>query len=219
MSTASLVSLTLLVIGESHMALPQYLINPLHDDLQAEGAKVYSIGACGASAGDWLKITKVDCSSERSGDEKAIFKAKPNAATTPYRELVAKYKPNVVVMIIGDTMGAYDKDPYPRAWAWQSITNLTKEIAASKVTCVWVGPTWGRDGGRYLKTNPGAQRVSEFISRNVSPCIYIDSLKMSKIDEWKTIDGDHLNGPGYKNWAAAITKAIGELPEVQKLRK
>ena len=219
MSTASLVGLTLLVIGESHMSLPEYLVNPLWEDLTKQGAKVHTIGACGASAADWLTSKKVDCGSERLPDGKFIFKNQREATTIPYKDLIAKDKPDVVVVIIGDTMGAYDKDPFPRSWAWSSITALTKEIAASKVTCVWVGPPWGKDGGKYKKTNVGAQRVSDFMEKNVSPCIYINSLKMSKIDEWKTIDGQHLNPPGYDKWALAITQAIGDLPQVQKLKK
>ncbi len=52
-----LAGMTLLVLGESHMSLADHLMEPLHDNLTRQGAIVHSIGACGASAGDWL-ITK-----------------------------------------------------------------------------------------------------------------------------------------------------------------
>jgi lysophospholipase L1-like esterase len=33
------------------------------------------------------------------------------------------------------------------------------------------------------------------------------------------LDGQHFTIAGYKAWSEAITKAIGELPEVKKLKK
>jgi len=217
LSTASLVGLTFLVIGESHMSLPSYLINPLHDDLTKQGAKVYSIGACGASAGDWLKKGSVPCGAERTGNEKAIFKGR-NATTMPITELITADQPDVVVVIIGDTMASYGK-PFPQTWAWESVTNLTKEIAKTKTACIWVGPAWGNDGGKYGKTENRVEYISKFLANNVSPCAYIDSLKFSKPKQWKTLDGQHFTSADYQSWGKAITQAIVDLKPLKKNTK
>ena len=123
------------------------------------------------------------------------------------------------MIIIGDTMGSYDKDVFPRAWAWKSVTDLTKEIASTKTTCVWVGPAYGTEGGSYFKNQKRTEELSKFFSQNVAPCGYIDSLKFSKPGEWRTLDGQHYAPAGYKLWSAAITKALIEMPMVQQLRK
>lgn len=221
MSTASLVGLTMLVIGESHMSLPEYLINPLHNDLTKQGAKVFSVGACGASAGDWLSKVPVSCGAERIGNEKGVFKGR-DSTTTPIKELIAKDKPDVVVVIIGDTMASYGK-PFPQAWVWENVTKLTKEIASTKTACVWVGPAWGSEGGRYGnkfgKTDNRVQFMSNFLANNVSPCVYIDSLKFAQAKQWPTLDGQHFTSAGYDAWAAAITQSIGNLPQIKQIKK
>ena len=217
MPVATLAGLTLLVIGESHLSQANYLINPLYENLSAQGAKVHAVGACGASAGDWLKSISVPCSGDRSSGP-AVIKGR-DSMTTPIKQLIATDKPDVVVIIIGDTMGSYDKPAFPRAWAWQGVTSLVKEVAATKTTCVWVGPPWGQPGGKYQKNDQRVELVSGFLASNVAPCIYIDSLKFSKPGQWSTLDGQHFTLSGYKSWSEAITKVIAELPAVQALKK
>ena len=56
MPSSVLAGMTLLVLGESHMSLADHLMEPLHANLTQQGANVHSIGACGASAGDWLVL-------------------------------------------------------------------------------------------------------------------------------------------------------------------
>ncbi len=46
----ALAGLVILVLGDSHMAGPSYLISTLHEALEAQGATVSSYGMCGASA-------------------------------------------------------------------------------------------------------------------------------------------------------------------------
>jgi len=215
MPATALAGLALLVIGESHLSQANYLINPLHEALSAQGAKVHAIGACGASAGDWLKTITVPCSGERSNGQ-AIIKGR-DATTTPIKQLIAADKPDVVVVIIGDTMASYDKDVFPRAWAWQGVTSLAREIAATKTTCVWVGPPWGQPGGKYMKNDHRVELVSTFLSGNVAPCVYVDSLKFSKPGQWSTLDGQHFGLAGYKSWSESITLAIADLPAVRSL--
>ena len=178
---------------------------------------MHAIGACGAHAADWLTKITVKCSAERRTGEKGVFRT--GGETTPVKQLIATDKPDLVVIIIGDTMGSYDKEIFPRAWAWKSVTDLTKEIASTKTACVWVGPAYGTDGGSYQKNQKRTEELSKFFSQNVAPCAYIDSLKFSKPAEWRTLDGQHYALAGYKLWSAAITKALIDLPMVQQLRK
>ena len=211
MATSVLAGLTLLVLGESHMSLAQHLTEPLNTALVDKGANVVSIGACGASAADWLVAKKVDCGGEMRNAGKLLVKGN-DASTTPIQELIKKEKPDVVVLVIGDTMASYDKPAFPKAWAWQSVTNLTKAIAATNTKCVWVGPAWGKEGGKYQKNDMRTQLMSKFLASSVAPCTYVDSLKMSKPGEWITTDGQHFTVAGYKARGAGIAEALAKLP-------
>ena len=214
MASSLLAGLSILIIGDSHMATPNYLIGGLHDDLIRKGANVHSIGICGANAGDWLKVSPGgNCgAAERRG--KAPAQAlRGKASTTPIKELIAKDKPDLVLIVIGDTMAGYDKPSFPKAWIWQQTASLTKAIGATGTQCAWVGPNWGTEGGKYGKTYAKVKQMSAFLAANVAPCSYVDSLKFSKPGEWATTDGQHLNVQGYQKWGAAISA------ELEKVRK
>jgi len=209
MATASvLAGLTLLVLGESHMT---DLMGPLNANLVQQGASVHSIGACGAHPADWLTTKQVECGSEQTNNEKIKIKGR-DATTTPVTDLIGKYKPDLIVIIIGDTMASYDKPAFPKVWAWQNLTSLTKAIAATGTKCAWVGPAWGKEGGMYKKNDARTQLMSQFLSVNVAPCTYIDSLKFSKPGQWVTTDGQHFTAAGYQAWGNAISEALGKLP-------
>ncbi|MEI2414859.1 SGNH/GDSL hydrolase family protein [Orrella sp. JC864] len=218
MSASILAGLTLLVIGESHMTLANYLREPLHASLLAKGAQVYSVGACGASPARWLKPTPIDCGARQAGKEKPVIQGR-EARTTPIAELIAKDKPDAVVIIIGDTMGSYDKPAFPKTWAWQEITALTRAVAATHTPCVWVGPAWGTEGGKYGKNHPRTQLLSGFLASNVAPCSYIDSLKFSQPGQWATIDGQHFTQAGYAAWSQAIVSALEHDPTIKAIKK
>lgn len=207
-----LAGLVVLVIGESHMSLNNHLITTLPDDLALQGAKVVSYGACGASAGDWLKTKHVPCSGFRIGTGPVRERPADIASTKPIGKLIDKYHPNLVVVVIGDTMASYG-NPMPKSWIWQGVSSLTKELKAHGTRCVWVGPAWGEDGGKYKKTNARAKEFSDYLSTLVAPCTYIDSLKMSQPGEWKTMDGQHFTLAGYEGWGKGITDAITS-PEI-----
>lgn len=217
MAASALLGLSLLVIGESHMSAKEYLINPLHDELTKQGAIVHSVGACGAGAGDWLKISPAPCGGDRKGSEKPVFKGRA-ATTTPIQQLIASDKPDLIVMIIGDTMASYGK-PFPQTWAWQNVTNLTKAIAATNTACIWVGPAWGNSGGKYVKTDERVKYMSTFLKNNVAPCTYVDSLSFSKPGQWETLDGEHFTPLGYKSWSNQITESIVNSPFVAARKK
>lgn len=219
MAVSILAGMTILMIGDSHLATPDYLISTLHDDLVAQGAKVHTLGICGANAGDWLKATPGTCGgAERRGTEKAVVLG-GKAATLPISELLATDKPDLVLIVMGDTMASYTKPAFPKAWLWQQTTALTKEISANGTRCVWVGPNWGTEGGKYGKTFARVEMTSKFLSSNVAPCSYIDSLQFSKPGQWATVDGQHLTAPGYKTWSEDISKALLEAPAVKDAKK
>jgi len=210
MATASvLVGLTLLVIGESHM---NDLMEPLNASLVKQGASVHSIGACGANAGDWLTTRQVDCGGAEQTNTARIKIKGPEATTTPVAELIGTYKPDLVVIVIGDTMAAYDKPAFPKTWVWQNVTSLTRAIAATGTKCAWVGPAWGKEGGKYKKNDVRTKQMSQFLSLNVTPCTYIDSLTFSRPGQWVTTDGQHFTAAGYRAWGNAIGEALGKLP-------
>ena len=131
---------------------------------------------------------------------------------------MAADKTQLVIVVMGDTMAGY-KSEFPRAWAWQQVSSLSKEIASTGTPCIWVGPPWGSEGGQYGKTYARVKVMSDFLAANVSPCKYVDSLKLSRQGQWATVDGQHFTTDGYKAWSQAIAKAIGELPDVKKLSK
>lgn len=219
MAASILAGMTILMIGDSHLATPDYLISTLHDDLIKQGAKVHTLGVCGSNAGDWLKVTPGTCGgAERRGTEKAVVLG-GKAATQPIGEMLAADKPDLVLIVMGDTMASYTKPAFPKAWLWQQTTAFTKAIAATGTQCVWVGPNWGTEGGKYGKTFARVEMMSKFLAANVAPCSYIDSLKFSKPGQWATVDGQHLTTQGYKTWSEHISKAVVEAPAVKEAKK
>lgn len=203
-----LAGLSILMIGDSHLSKPDYLIGPLHDNLLMQGAQVHSVGVCGSIPGNWLAVTAGACgSAERVGKSPAVLQT-TNAATKSISSLIAAEKPALVVIVMGDTIAAYDKPDFPKTWAWQQTTALVKAISATGTACAWVGPSWGTEGGRYGRTYARVELMSKFLAANVAPCRYIDSLSMSKRGQWPTADGQHLSPGGYKQWADAIAQSL-----------
>jgi hypothetical protein len=207
-NSTPLSGVTILVLGESHMSINNYLVSDLPNDLVEEGAKVFSYGACGASAGDWLKVKSVPCGASRVDTGPVRERPADIARTEPITKLIAKHHPNLILLIMGDTMASYDNKEIPKSWVWQSVSSLTKVIKEDGTRCVWVGPAWGEDGGKYKKTNVRVKEFSDYLSTIVAPCTYIDSLTFSKIGEWKTFDGQHFDKWGYEHWAKSITDAL-----------
>lgn len=203
-----LAGLTVLVLGESHMSMNDHLISTLPDNLVMQGAKVYSYGACGASAGDWLTAKSVPCSGLRVDDGPVRERPADIARTEPVTSLLDKHHPDLVLVVIGDTMASYGTTPMPKSWIWQSVSALTKELKSHGTRCVWVGPPWGKNGGKYNKTDARVKEFSDYLSTLVAPCTYVDSLTFSQPGEWNTLDGEHFDKAGYENWGKAITDAL-----------
>jgi hypothetical protein len=207
-----LVGLVLLVIGDSHMTGPHYLIGTLHDALIAEGARVNSYGFCGAQGESWVYGTTVSCGrAERHGRNPPVTDRMPQDRTWPLRQLVAQDHPTLIVVELGDTLAAYGQPDLPQTWIYQQVRTLTGQIRADHLPCIWVGPAWGDNGYAYHKTAARVTAVSEFLARSVAPCRYIDSTKFSRPGEWPTTDGQHLTANGYRAWGNDIAQAIVEL--------
>ncbi len=219
MLASALAGLTILIIGDSHLTMPHYLIETLHMGLVEQGAKVHTIGVCGTNAGDWLKASPGTCGAAERVDSEKVKLLPRTSSTTPVSELIARDKPDLLVIVMGDAMAGYDKPVFPKAWAWQHVSALTKVVAQSGTPCAWVGPAWGTEGGKYQKTFERAKLMSTFLEGNVAPCEYIDSLQFSKPGEWATTDGQHFTASGYKAWGAAVTNALVSSAIVQGLKK
>ena len=201
--------LSLVIIGESHLADPTYLIGPMHTQLVQMGAKVHSVGVCGATPGNWVTKTPSDCGrADRVNADPVAVRVEAGAATTPIKDLIGNAKANAIIVVSGDTIGSYKAAEFPKSWAYQQVTALTKAIAETGATCYWVGPGWSNIPGRFGKTHERVKLVNSFLAENTSPCTYIDSTKMSQPGEWKTIDGQHYNSASYRAWSSAIVSAL-----------
>lgn len=219
MLTSVLAGLSILIVGDSHLTVPYYLIDSLHTGLQQHGAQVHTMGVCGANPGDWLTSSEGTCgAAQRRGSEPAEVLAR-STPTQPIDQLLAQEKPDILVVVMGDTIAAYSQPTLPKAWAWQHVTAFTQEVSKTGTTCVWVGPAWGTEGGKYKKTFARVKQVSAFLESNVAPCHYIDSLTLSKPGEWATTDGQHFTRSGYEAWGKALTHQFVNLPAVQELAK
>ncbi|WP_019937769.1 SGNH/GDSL hydrolase family protein [Bordetella sp. FB-8] len=216
MIASVLAGLSILMIGDSHLSSPGYLIDSLQDRLIADGAQVHTLGVCGSNPGDWVSSVPGTCGGAKRSGKAPLIKLS-NAKTVPVDQLIAADKANLVVIVLGDTISGYGKDDFPKAWAWQQVTALTRNLAAHKTACVWVGPAWGSEGGKYGKTYARVKYLSSFLAANVAPCSYVDSLTFSKPGQWVTIDGVHLTPLGYKYWGADIAQAIVKLSAVRQL--
>lgn len=203
-----LAGLSILVIGDSHLSAPGYLVSSLHDELLRAGAQVHSIGVCGAHPSDWLTTAAGKCGgAERMGKGKVVASKGSSAHTRPIDQLIREGKPDLVLIVQGDTMAAYKSD-FPMNWARKEVAALTGAIAATGTRCAWVGPPWGQEGGSFGKTYTRAKAMGQFLAVNVKPCTYIDSQKMSAQGQWPTVDGQHFTVAGYRSWGAAIAKAL-----------
>lgn len=216
-----LAGLTVLVIGDSHLSSNGYLITTLHDELMQQGAHVYSYGACGTQPGDWMKTIRPPCGSAFRLDNGPLrVRAGEAGSTKPLPELLQTYHPDLIVVVNGDTVAAYKNPVMPRPWISKEVSALTSGIKASGTACIWVGPAWGNEGGKTGKNFPRVKEISDFLSDNVAPCTYINSLKMSKPGEWPTQkgDGQHFTDVGYQSWGSAIAKEIFTSDILQKIK-
>ena len=209
MASLALAGLTILMLGDSHFATPGYLVTTLQDELIRQGAHVTTYAACGEPTGVWIEAGVAACGTAvrvQSGPVKTDHSK--NARVPSLDTLIATVHPNLIIVGAGDTMGGYGQKQFPTEWVTQQVQSLTRRIQAANISCVWIGPGWGTEGGPFFKTYAKAEYMSQFLSAHVSPCRFIDSTKMAKPGEWPTFDGQHYTAVGYQKWGNAIDADI-----------
>jgi hypothetical protein len=206
----ALAGLVILVIGDGHMSSRDYLATTLHNLLIANGAEVDTYGMCGTIAADWIYKVTAPCRVERHGANGVTY-GNTVSPTWVLGELIEQNHPNLVLIELGDGMAGYDKPKLPKSWIADQVREFVGRIAARDVSCVWVGPTWGNPDSGYHKTVARVREMSDFLSRIVAPCGYVDSTKFAKPGEWATVDGQHFTHSGYRKWAIDIAEAIVEM--------
>ncbi len=155
----------------------------------------------------WTQTQIAPCgAAERVGRGPLRRNAADNAPVPSLDQLIAKYKPNLIVIGGGDTMAGYAQAQFPAPWVELQVNALIQPIAAAKIACVWVGPGWGTEGGPFFKSYAGVRQINSFLSTHVAPCRYIDSTSFAQPGEWPTFDGQHYTLPGYAKWGHAIER-------------
>lgn len=198
-----LAGLVVLVIGDSQM---KGLIYDLHDQLEDAGASVHSYMMCGATAQDWLTHSTVSCGRGERHDRGApVINATQQLPTYSLPDLIAKNHPNLVVVELGEKL-----EP-DHAWVKQEVHALTSRIAATHISCVWVGPTWGQNKPPYPTTDASIRDLTALLSESAAPCAFFDSTAFARPGELQTTDGTHLSPDGYRRWGKAIAEGIARL--------
>ena len=217
MIKSALAGLVVLIVGDSHIASKDFLLNSLNEALVNAGATVHSYGVCGSNAHDWIAKTTLGCGrGERHNEDEPVIDPNQQVKSWSLPDLIRRHHPNLVVIELGDNMAGYGVLPeLPRDWIKTQVRALLQPIEARHLKCVWVGPPWGAEGGASNKTFARVKDLSGFLSGNVAPCRYIDSLRFSKPGEWATFDGEHLTPDSYRVWGADIARAIEGSPAVR----
>jgi|SRR5215469_13047519 lysophospholipase L1-like esterase len=218
--TGPLAGLVILLLGDSHMAGPTYLISSLPDALEAQGAVVHAYGMCGASAEAWLVKSTVSCGrAERHGTTAPQADMGKQEYTWQINDLLNRHHPNLVIVEAADAIGGYTSPELPKAWIYQQVHALALRIRAASATCVWVGPVYGDVNSPYHKADDRVRELSQFLSQSVAPCAYIDSLKfVNNPRQWPTTDGQHLTKAGYQTWAIDIANVVVSMKTQNQLR-
>jgi len=217
---SALAGLSLLVLGDSHWATQGYLVTTLQDQLIQRGATVNTFAACGAPPSAFITPRVASCgTAQRLGRGNVTNRTGGDARTTPLDELVRQYRPNLVVISMGDTIAGYVQRQTPADSIREEAMALTDRIKRLGLPCIWIGPAWGTEGGPFLKTFARVQEVSTILAQSVAPCTYVDSTKLSRQGEWPTFDGQHFTADGYRAYGTALANQIAQMPEVQAAAK
>jgi hypothetical protein len=209
----ALAGLAVLIIGDSHIAATGFFNDPLHDALVDRGAVVNSFGVCGSSAANWVTPAPIVCGrGERHNRDPAVIQNSRERRGWALSELIDKYKPDLVVIELGDTMAGYGVTPeLPRALITDQVEQLLMPIKAHNLACAWVGPPWGTEGGPYRKTYTRVKELSDLLLHIVAPCHYIDSLAFSRPGQWPTLDGVHLTSASNQQWDNDVVRSLVQI--------
>jgi hypothetical protein len=209
----ALAGLVILLIGDSHIASKYFFNNALHDALMGQGAIVDSYGVCGSGPRDWVWLSMLPCGrGERHQEGPAQIDRNDWVRAWSIKALIGRHHPNMLIVEFGDNMAGYGVTAdLPRTLIRAQVSDLTRLISASKIFCIWIGPPWGAEGGKWKKTFSRVEELSDYLSHIVAPCHYVNSLALSKPGEWPTLDGVHLTPAGYQLWAKQLVKSITQL--------
>ncbi|MCQ4160340.1 SGNH/GDSL hydrolase family protein [Roseomonas sp. GC11] len=215
-----LAGLSLLILGDSHFATQGYLVTTLQDQLVQQGAKVATYAACGSPASVFLTARVASCGTAvRIQSGPVQTKRGNDARTVPLADMVRQHKPNLVIVAMGDTMAGYVQRQLPTDTVKDEVTALTDQLRAMNMPCVWIGPSWGTEGGPFMKTFTRVQQMSQLLSTIVAPCTYVDSTKLSQPGQWPTFDGQHYTVDGYKAYGTALATTLASLPQLREIRR
>lgn len=205
-----LAGMVILAIGDSQMMM---MMSPLQNQLEDAGATVHSYSMCGATAGDWLYPSTITSCGRSERHERGPIQLENTKAVPTYSlpKLIDQYHPNLIIVELGDTMAGYGQPRLDQPWIVSQVHALTARIAASHISCDWVGPAWGQNKPPYNKDDARVREIAQLLSQSVSPCRYIDSTSFSRPGQWTTKDGTHLLPDDYRQWSADITEAVGRL--------
>ena len=165
----ALAGLVILVIGDSHIASLGHFNNLLHEGLVAQGATVNTFGVCSSLPDDWITPNQIVCGrGERHNTGPAQLGSNNTLRGWSLPALIADYKPNLVVVEMGDTLAGYGAAPeLPRDFIARQVGDLLQPIKADKVGCIWIGPPWGTEGGAYKKTLARVKALSDYLAQIV----------------------------------------------------
>ncbi|QEO16374.1 SGNH/GDSL hydrolase family protein [Acetobacter vaccinii] len=215
--SALLAGLTVLIIGDSHVTFKDSLLTLLPDAYVSAGAKVVTYGVCSSTAADWVVPNPNNgCgAAQRIGNAPVGDAVMKPTSPPPIASLLEKWHPNVVMVVLGDTMAAYGQSEMSKNWVDEQVKTLTSSLGDA--ACIWVGPTWGEFSPRYGKTDKRAQEMAGFLKTEVSPCTYVDGTQLMAQGSVKTIDGVHPTAASYRQWGDAILAQT--MPMLEKLKK
>lgn len=218
--SGALAGLAILVIGDSHVAAMGYFNNLLHEGLVAQGATVDTFGVCNSLPDDWITPNQIVCGrGERHNTSPAQLGSGSALRGWSLPALIANYKPNLVVVEMGDTLAGYGAAAeLPRDFIAKQVDDLLQPIKADKQGCIWIGPPWGTEGGPYKKTFARVKALSDYLAQIVAPCRYVDSLLSSHPGAWPTVDGVHLTADATRLWDDYIIHAIDEIEAASSRR-
>ena len=135
----------------------------MHDQLTNNGAVVHSYLMCGATAHDWLAKSTVSC-----GRGERHEKGAPVINT---QQLLPTYFAARADRQDGHhrrRRAGRELEP-DHAWVRQEVHTLAGKIAASHISCVWIGPTWGQNKQPYPTTDASIKELTQLLSESVSP--------------------------------------------------
>jgi len=206
----ALAGLIVLMIGDSHLAAKDFLLASLHSALEEQGGNVHSYGVCGSMPHDWVAQTTLSCGrGQRHNMEEPEIEKTDKSKVWSLAALLRRYHPDLLIVELGDNMAGYGVLPeLPKDWITQQIKALLVPVRADHLPCLWVGPAWGTEGGTSKKNFARVKELSDFLSGQVAPCHYVDSLKFSKPGEWPTYDGEHLTTDSYQIWGNDIAGEV-----------